>query len=282
MLAGGLAAYVALTLGAAAPVGFARASSSFKSDRRPTLYQPLHLLDGRDATAWCAGAEGDGAGETITVGFKGVATIDALKITTGDAKDEATWKVKNRVRKLVVREERFTREIILADRREPQTYKFDPPIEAERLFFEIAEAYRGSGDAAPTCLSDIVFVSRGKALNGSFLGERLGYDRGRSQLMNLWTAGPEGSPEKFLGLYYDGTFRFRYVPLDPDLRGAHHAGEYRLEGRRLLVKFAASAWIDARLKRERIGRDDGRVVTRLVLKGEGLPRELRDTFVDLW
>lgn len=48
----------------------------------------------------------------ITVGFKSAATVDELRISAGDAKDEAAWKAKNRVRKLVVREDRFTREII--------------------------------------------------------------------------------------------------------------------------------------------------------------------------
>ncbi len=277
-----LTALGALASTAAAPVGWVKATSTYKSDSRPTLYQPLLLLDGRQNTAWCAGVPGDGVGETVTVGFKGVATIDELRIATGDGKDEETWKAHNRVRKLVVHEERFNREIILADNRELQSYKFDPPIEGERLFFEIAAVYRGSAEGAVTCLSDIVFVNNGKPIDGPFLADKLGYDRGRAQVMNMWASGPEGTPEKFLSLYYDGTFHFRYVPIDPDVQGKRLSGEYRYEGGRLLLKYPGADWIDAKAKRERIGREDGSVVARLLLRNPALARELQGTYVDKW
>jgi hypothetical protein len=277
-----LAGISTLYLAAAAPVGYVRATSTYKSDSRPTLYQPLLLLDGRENTAWCTGAAGDGIGEVITVGFKGVATIDELRIATGDGKDEATWKSRNRVRKIIVHEERFNREIILADNREPQSYKFDPPIEGERLFFEIGDVYRGASSDGVTCISDIVFVTNGKPLDGPFLAEKIGYDSGRAQVMNMWASGPEGTPEKFLSLYYDGTFHFRYVPIDPDVKGKQLAGEYRYEGGKLLLKYSGVDWVDAKAKRERIGSEDGSVVARLILKNPALAKEMLGTYVDKW
>ena len=40
----------------AAPVGYAQASGYFKKDSRPSLYQPLNLLDGREATSALPGS----------------------------------------------------------------------------------------------------------------------------------------------------------------------------------------------------------------------------------
>ena len=108
------------------------------------------------------------------------------------------------------------------------------------------------------------------------------HDRGRAAVMNMWASGPEGSPEKFLSLYYDGTFHFRFVPIDPDVAGKQFSGEYKYEAGRLLLKFSGAEWADAHAKRERIGKEDGTVVARLLIRNPALPKELLGTYIDKW
>ena len=81
----------AVSLAAAPQIGYAQATGYFKRDTRPTLYQPLNLLDGREATAWCS-PTADPLSEQITFGFKEPAKIDEVRVYTGNGFDDSTWK----------------------------------------------------------------------------------------------------------------------------------------------------------------------------------------------
>src|SRR6476619_3162807 len=83
----------------AGPIGYAQATGYFKKDSRPTLYQPLNLLDGRESTAWCS-PTGDPLSEKLTFGFKGPVTIDEVRVYTGNGFDEATFTDFGRAKKL--------------------------------------------------------------------------------------------------------------------------------------------------------------------------------------
>ena len=245
-------------------VGYGHATSQLKLDTRPTLYQPLNVLDGREISVWCEGAEGDGVGEGIHVGFKETTVIDEIRISTGDGKEDSTFAAHNRVKKLVVRERDSNHSFTMLDQRGPQSFKIDPPIEADRVFLEIAEVVRGGGEDNATCLSDVVFVSKGKALNGPHLTDRLKYDKGRAQLMNTWYAGPAGAPERFLEFYFDGTFHFVYRPFDPDEKGVTLEGDYTFEKGKLMLRLPAKGWVDAKATKQAIAGADG--ATRVVLE----------------
>src|SRR5215471_20290733 len=74
----------------ATPIGYAQATGYYKKDTRPTLYQPLNLLDGREITCWCS-TSSDPLAETLTFGFKDMAKIDEIRIYTGNGFDDRTF-----------------------------------------------------------------------------------------------------------------------------------------------------------------------------------------------
>src|SRR4051812_16418461 len=100
-LTGALAALLAAPAFAGG-IGYAQATGYFKKDSRPTLYQPLNLLDARDATAWCS-ATSDPLNELLTFGFNGAVRLDELRINSGNNFDANTWNDYSRARKLVIR-----------------------------------------------------------------------------------------------------------------------------------------------------------------------------------
>jgi hypothetical protein len=69
---------------------------------------------------------------------------------------------------------------------------------------------------SPVCITDVIFVSAGKALNGSYLGAKLKYDKHIAQVMGTWFSGYDEKPDRFLSFFFDGTFRYSYEPYDTD------------------------------------------------------------------
>ena len=92
MIAFALAALVSLGAAPASAggIGYAQATGYFKKESRPTLYQPLNLLDGRDVTAWCS-TTSDPLNELLTFGFNGPVRIEELRINAGNNFDANTW-----------------------------------------------------------------------------------------------------------------------------------------------------------------------------------------------
>lgn len=222
-LVGGLA--VALALPAlAGPIGYAQATGYFKKDSRPTLYQPLNLLDGRDATAWCS-TTSDPLGELLSFGFKGNTRIDEIKVTTGNNFDESTFQSFSRAKKLSIKGAKGTQAFTIGDQRGPQTITFNPPIEGSRITIEVLDHYPADDLDQPVCVTDVIFVSDGKPLNGSWLTTKLKYDKNHAPLMGPWFAGFDGTPDRFLSLNFDGTFRYSFEPYD-----ATRAKEKVIEG----------------------------------------------------
>src|SRR5687767_9791779 len=85
----------------AGAVGYAQATGYYKKDTRPTLYQPLNVLDSREGTAWCS-TSGDYLVDALTFGFKGLTQIDEIRVYTGNGFDADTFQTFSRARKLRV------------------------------------------------------------------------------------------------------------------------------------------------------------------------------------
>ena len=221
---------VTSTAASAGPVGYAQATGYYKKDSRPTLYQPLNLLDGRDATAWCSPTS-DPLGELLTFGFKGPARIEELKVTTGNNFDEHTFADFARAKKLVIKVGKRSQTFTVLDQRGPQTITLSPPLEGSRFSVEVLDQYPSEDPDQPVCLTDIVFVSDGKPLNGSWLTTRLKYDKHQAPFLGSWYAGFDKTPDRFLSFFFDGTYRYSFEPFD-----ATRAKEKVLEG-----SFEASA-----------------------------------------
>lgn len=195
-------------------VGYAQATGYFKRDSRPTLYQPLNLLDARDITSWCT-TTSDPLNDVLTFGFNTPVTIEELKINNGNNFSEEVWKDFARAKKVVVKAGKESRTFTLEDKRGAQSLTISPPLKGLRFSVEILDAYDAEEDLeASVCLTDVVFVQDGKALNGPWLTTQLKYDKGTQYVMGTWVSGYEGTPDYFLSFNYDGTFRFSYEPFD--------------------------------------------------------------------
>ncbi len=231
----------------AGTVGFAQATGYYKKDTRPTLYQPLNLLDARDATAWCS-TTSDPLNDQLTVGFNGVTKLEELRISSGNGFDQHTWEQFARARKVVIKSGKQSKTIELEDKRGPQTISLDPPMSGTRFTIEVLDQYPADDPEAPTCLTDVVFVSDGKTLNGPYLTSKLKYDKSIAGILGVWFAGFANTPDRFLAFNFDGTFRYSYEPFETNratpktIEGTYDVTSSRLVlqtgGKRYVLKYS--------------------------------------------
>ncbi len=241
-----LAALVAAPVSAGG-IGYAQATGYFKKESRPTLYQPLNLLDARDATAWCS-ATSDPLNEALSFGFNGPVRLEELKINSGNNFDANTWNEYGRARKLVIRSGKQSQTLTVEDVRGAQSVPLNPPMLGSRFTVEILDQYPAEDPDASVCLTDIVFISEGKPLNGPWLTTKLKYDKATALVMGSWYSGFEGTPDRFLSLNFDGSFRYSYEPFDTTrnkekvVQGTYDASSSRIVfeigGKKTAVKFS--------------------------------------------
>lgn len=215
-------------------LGYAQASGYFKKDSRPTLYQPLNLLDARDITAWCT-ETADPLNDELTFGFNTPVTIEELRINNGNNFSEAVWKEFARAKKVLIKSGKESRTVTLEDKRGAQTVAIAPPLKGLRFTVEVLDAYDAEENLdAPVCLTDLIFVQEGKPLSGPWLTTQLKYDKGTQYVMGTWVSGYEGTPDYFLSFNYDGTFRYSYEPFDTKVNTPEVVtGKYDVSGGRI-------------------------------------------------
>jgi hypothetical protein len=259
-------------------IGYAQATGYYKQDSRPTLYQPLNMLDGREITSWCS-ASADVFAETLTFGFKGVATIDEIRIYTGNGFDDRTFQEFGRAKKLVIRSISGAQTLTVSDRRGLQAVLLRPPMSGLEFTMDIADQYPAEDPEMPVCITDVVFYSEGKALNGAWLTQKLKYDRNQSPILGTWFAGPEGAADRFLSFFFDGTYRFAYQPYDPEAKAHSFAGSYEASSSRLNLEIPGKGRSTVKLRRETKEKPPGNVRRTLLLEGD-LPDELKQAYRD--
>lgn len=266
-------------LGAPPPrsgIGYAQATGYYKQESRPTLYQPLNLLDGRDPTAWCSPTS-DPLGEFITVGFNGPVRVDELHISTGNNFDEHTWSTFARAKKLVIKSGKQSQTVELEDARGPQTVTLKTPMTGARFQLEVLDQYPAEEPDQPVCLTDLVFVSDGKPLNGPWLTTRLKYDRGQSSVMGTWYAGYPGTPDRFLSFNFGGGLRYSFEPYDATRATPKVVeGTYDVSGARLTLDLAGRRTVLKVTKTPVEGAGEGSTgkVMQLTLEGD-VPEDLK-------
>ncbi len=253
---------------AAADIGYAQATGYFKKDTRPTLYQPLNLLDARDATAWCS-PTADPLNELLTFGFSGPVRLEELRVSTGNNFDEGTWNEHGRARKLLIRSGKQSQTFTVEDLRGLQAITLNPPILGSRFSLEILDQYPAEDPDAVVCMTDLVFVADGKPLNGNWLTTRLKYDKATAGVMGTWYAGFERTPDRFLSLHFDGTFRYSYEPFDTKRNQEKVLeGKYDVSASRLVFEIAGKKHA------VKYGKDPAKKGQKLTLDGE-LPADLK-------
>lgn len=210
VLAASLSASMALAGG---PIGYCQATGYYKQESRPTLYQPLNLLDGRDNTAWCSPTS-DPLNELLTFGFNSPVRVDELKITTGNNFDENNWNQFARAHKFAIKSGKQTQTFTVEDIRGPQTITLKPPMVGSRFRVEVLDQFPAEDPDQPVCVTDFVFMSEGKPLNGPWLTTKLKYDKYEALVLGTWYAGYPGTPDRFLSFNFDGTWHYSYEPFD--------------------------------------------------------------------
>lgn len=269
-----LVVVVSSVLAAPPAIGYAQATNYFKKESRPTLYQPLNLLDGRESTAWCS-SSGDPLSEKLTFGFKGPAKIDEVRVYTGNGFDDATFTSFGRAKKLGIKGPTGGQNFTVADQRGLQAVTFDPPVEGAEFSIEILDIYPAEDLDQPTCITDVVFYSEGKPLNGAWLTQKLKYDKATAAFLGTWFAGSEGAPDKFLSFYFDGTYRYVYEPYDRPKDGKLLEGSYDIAGSKVTLTVPGKGKVALPFTKDKKG-EDGRT---LVFSGD-VPADLKHTFRD--
>lgn len=229
-----------------APPGYAQAPRYLDQESQPERYVPLHLLDGRDTTAWCA-PPGE-ARPRVIIGFKDVVSVDEVRVYTGDGTDRAAFKARARAKKLTLTVLDASRALKVEDKRGLQVVPLRPALLGARFILEVVERFPGAKDDAPLCLTDLVFFSGGKPLNGTFLAPRMKYDARTAPLLGTWFGGLEGAPDRFLSFYVDGTYRFSREPLEGG-GPSSYTGTYTVSGTRLTLDVPKRGRVAVRLKR---------------------------------
>ncbi|MGQ0507868.1 MAG: NADase-type glycan-binding domain-containing protein [Myxococcaceae bacterium] len=263
-------------LGAPPPAaGYAVATGYFKKESRPTLYQPLNLLDGREITAWCS-PTGDALSEVLIFGFKGIAKIDEIRVYTGNGFDDKTFEQYSRVKKLSIKGPAGAQSFSVADQRGQQSVSLNPPVTGERFSVEVLDIYSAEDLDNPVCITDLVFYSDGKPLNGPWLTPKLKYDRNRASVLGTWFSGHAGAPDRSISFFFDGTYRFLFDPFDPTEKTRSFGGSFEVGGGRIVLEgVPGKGKISARLHREGEGKGD----RSLVFEGD-LPEDLKASFRD--
>lgn len=80
----------------------ASASSTLDQPAGSSRHSPAMMLDGDLSTAWCEGAAGDGAGQTLTFEFAHATTVTGVGIVNGYTKSPGVFAGNGRVRNLSV------------------------------------------------------------------------------------------------------------------------------------------------------------------------------------
>lgn len=252
--------------------GYAQADDYLEKDSHPERHAPLNLLDGRDTTAWCA--TGGQAGP-VTIGFKEAVTVDEVRVYTGDGTSRESFKARARAKKLTLTSVDAARSLTVEDKRGLQAVPLGSPLSGTRFTLEVADRFPGAQDDAPVCVTDLVFYSEGKPLNGTFLASRFKYDARLAPLLGTWFGGHEGAPERFLSFYVDGTWRFDLAPLE-DGEPTSATGAYTVSGSRLTLDVPKKGKVTVRFERT-AAKDGEKTGATLALDG-ALPEEWGRTF----
>lgn len=252
-------------------IGFAQATGYFKKESRPTLYQPLNLLDGRDGTAWCS-PTADPLSEVLSFGFNAPVKIDELKLTTGNNFDASTFAAFARGKKFALKAGKQTRTFEVADQRGPQTVAITPPLLGTRFTLEVLDQHPADDPDAPVCLSDVIFSTEGRALNGPWLTTKLKYDKQIDAVLGVWFAGYDNTPDRFLAFNFDGTFRYSFEPFDTTrARPEVLQGSYDISSSRLTFTIAGKRHSAKWMK------DPGKKGLSLGFDGD-VPEQLKQAF----
>ena len=272
------AALLGLVLAAAPAVGYVRASGWYERASNPAHYQPLHLVDGDLRTGWCSSG-GDALVETISFGVGAPAVVDEVRIATGNQADTNAFHTFARPRKFVLRTEGRASTFSVADTEGTQSVKLDSPLQGTLFALEVLDVEPADDPAMPACISEVQLVSHGKPLADP-PKKLLGWNAPRAALLGTWFAGDEGSPDRTLSFFIDGSWQSRTVVYGEPSRPKVLSGQWGFDKKgSLWIKVPGSAQATVKPIQETKADARGKPRTTLQLSGS-VPADLRVTFRD--
>jgi hypothetical protein len=270
-------ALLGLTLapfGAVADVMYARSNGDWKEESDPGRYGALNVLDDDKSTAWCT--YGTGKGAEIQVVFSEAVQIDRIKVLTGNQSSKKTFSDFNRVRQMEIVEGDMMHTVSLDDKFGTQILKFDPKLSSNRFTFKLKAGYRGKSKRH-ACLSDIVFYSAGRQLNGRYLKPHIRKRVKSMEFIDTWISGPEFARDRELIFGINGVFRFVYVPNDPQEQTQRRAGAWRVKGSDPEIKVG-ERWVLIQAIRDDAGRLEDLKVDEGLMEGIYIRRVGKPTY----
>jgi hypothetical protein len=265
---------IGLASHAAPSVGWVRATGQLDAST-PARYTPLNLLDGIASTVWCS-RSADALSESLAFGFAEPVTLTRLEVTTGNAATSETFHAFSRVRKLLLRGPDGTATVTLEDRLGPQSVQLAKPLRGKNFALEVLDAFSAEDPLAPVCLADVLPFSGTTVLAGAGLSKRLAYQPGRTEVLGLWYAGPEGAPDRTLTFFLDGSWRS--LPEGPSAKGKPLSGTWWTKAGAVWLTIPGMGKVDARPHLSPQKDAAGKPVLNLTL--EGPVGELKQAYRD--
>lgn len=143
-----------------------KATVTASSELEPApAYDPRQLFDGRLDFGWSEGANGNGAGESLTFAFDKPRAIDGIYIANGYQRSEDHFKKNGRVKTVeVYADGKLVQTITLKDSMGYQFVALDAPIKAKTVVLKIVSVYPGSR-YSDTVISELKFSDKNRVID---------------------------------------------------------------------------------------------------------------------
>jgi hypothetical protein len=154
----------------ATPSGRLSSISATSSQVEPNdrnAYHPSFVLDGQPKTMWIEGANGNGAGESLTITFDTPITADSLDIRAGCFWNENYWRQNHRLKDYIIRIDGETIRGTFQDLYEIESVDLGGKKTFSEFEIEIVSTYPTS-NWEDTAISDIWFKLEGNAVELSY------------------------------------------------------------------------------------------------------------------
>lgn len=187
-------------------IDYANATSQLGARGGTWSHGATELFDGRDDTAWCAGADGLGLGERIGVEFSRPVRVDRIRVAAGDPVRFGAFAPANRPRIVTISNMDYVWQLVLPDDGAAFDMPLPPPFTGRQMVVQIDGVYDHGG--RHVCLAELTLYDGDRPIRLAPLTAQTG----QPTLEGVWVRIEAPSPETFLVFYRDGRLRTRSHP----------------------------------------------------------------------
>ncbi len=133
----------------------AKATSVLDPESSEIYYDPERAIDGDIITSWQEGADGDGSGESLTVIFTQIETVNYICLYPGNWRDTERFYNNNRPKTMLISAGGAEYEVSFPDGMICWYIVFSNPIETDKITFQTTSVYRGTV-SNDLCISEVI------------------------------------------------------------------------------------------------------------------------------